>query len=45
MENVLLNQTSEEFDKIRELMQEEQKARDEGESMILNALKEVSVQI
>ena len=45
MEQVLLNQTSDEFDKIRDLMKEEQKAREEGEGMILGALRDMSAQI
>ena len=45
MEQALLKQTGEEFDKIKELMVEEQKARDESEHMITNALREITNQV
>ena len=42
MEQALLKQTGDEFDKIRDLMNEEQRAWDESEDTISNALKELS---
>ena len=42
MEQTLLKQTGEEFDRIRDSLEEEQKAREEGEDEIVNYLKEVT---
>ena len=42
MEQALLKQTGLEFDRIRESLEEEQKAREDGEDEIVNYLKEVT---